>query len=107
LGFLGSLPPCEVALEACSSSDHWGREIERLGHQVRLISPNYVKPFVKRSKSDANHARAICEAASRPDMRFVRIKSEEQQARRDSDRSALIAAECHIHLLSSNQDGAS
>ena len=80
LGFLGSLPPCEVALEACSSSHYWGREIERLGHRVRLISPNYVKPFVKRGKSDAHDARAICEAASRPDMRFVPVKSEEQQA---------------------------
>ena len=80
LGFLGSLPPCEVALEACSSSHYWGREIERLGHRVLLISPNYVKPFVKRGKSDAHDARAICEAASRPDMRFVPVKTEEQQA---------------------------
>jgi len=80
LGFLGSLRPCEVALEACSSSHYWGREIERLGHRVRLISPNYVKPFVKRGKSDAHDARAICEAASRPDMRFVPVKTEEQQA---------------------------
>jgi transposase len=80
LGFLGSLPPCQVALEACSSSHYWGREIERLGHRVRLISPNYVKPFVRRGKSDANDARAICEAASRPDMRFVPVKTEEQQA---------------------------
>jgi len=80
LGFLGLLPPCEVALEACSSSHFWGREIGRLGHRVRLISPNYVKPFVKRGKSDAHDARAICDAASRPDMRFVRVKTEEQQA---------------------------
>ena len=80
LGFLGSLPPCEVALEACSSSHSWGREIGRLGHRVRLISPNYVKPFVKRGKSDAHDAGAICEAASRPDMRFVPVKTEEQQA---------------------------
>ena len=80
LGFLGSLPACEVALEACSSSHHWGREIGQLGHRVRLISPNYVKPFVKRGKSDAHDARAICEAASRPDMRFVRVKTEKQQA---------------------------
>ena len=58
LGFLGSLPPCEVALEACSSSHSWGREIGRLGHRVRLISPNYVKPFVKRGKSDAHDAGA-------------------------------------------------
>jgi hypothetical protein len=59
LGFLGALPPCEVALEACSSSHHRGREIERLGHRVRLISPNYVKPFVKRGKSDAHDARHL------------------------------------------------
>jgi transposase len=80
LTFLSALPPCEVALEACSSSHHWGREISRLGHRVRLISPNYVKPYVKRGKSDAHDARAICEAASRPDMRFVRVKTEDQQA---------------------------
>ncbi|MDB5594038.1 MAG: putative family transposase [Hyphomicrobiales bacterium] len=80
LGFLAVLPPCEVALEACSSSHYWGREISRLGHRVRLISPSYVKPFVRRGKSDAHDSRAICEAASRPDMRFVRVKSEVQQA---------------------------
>src|SRR5580704_11524117 len=80
LGFLASLPPCDIALEACSSSHHWGREIGKLGHRVRLISPNYVKPYVKRGKSDAHDARAICEAASRPDMRFVPVKTEEQQA---------------------------
>ena len=80
LGFLAAIPPCDVALEACSSSHYWGREIGRLGHRVNLISPNYVKPYLKRGKSDAHDARAICEAASRPDMRFVRVKSEEQQA---------------------------
>lgn len=80
LGFLAALPPCDVAMEACSSSHYWGREISRLGHRVRLISPNYVKPYVKRGKSDAHDARAICEAASRPDMRFVRVKTEDQQA---------------------------
>jgi transposase len=80
LGFLAALPACDVALEACSSSHYWGREIGRLGHRVSLISPNYVKPYLKRGKSDAHDARAICEAASRPDMRFVRVKSEEQQA---------------------------
>lgn len=80
LGFFASLPSCEIALEACSSSHYWGREIGRLGHRVRLISPNYVKPYVKRGKSDAHDARAICEAASRPDMRFVYVKTEDQQA---------------------------
>jgi len=93
LAFLAELPPCDVALEACSSSHYWGREIGRLGHQVRLISPAYVKPFVKRGKSDAHDARAICEAASRPDMRFVRVKSEDQQAAllQHTSRQLLIA----------------
>jgi transposase len=80
LGFLAALPACDVALESCSSSHYWGREIGRLGHRVSLILPNYVKPYLKRGKSNAHDARAICEAASRPDMRFVRVKSEEQQA---------------------------
>jgi transposase len=80
LGCLGALSPCEVALEACSCSHYRGREIERLGHRVRLISPNYVNPFVKRGKSDAHDVRAICEAASRPDMWFVPVKTAEQQA---------------------------
>ena len=78
--FFTDLPSCEVALEACGSSHYWARELVRLGHRVKLISPAYVKPFVKRSKTDAHDARAICEAAARPDMRFVPIKSEEQQA---------------------------
>jgi transposase len=92
LGFLAALPACDVALEACSSSHYWGREIGRLGHRVSLISPNYVKPYLKRGKSDAHDARAICEAASRPDMRFVRAKSEEQQAAlmRHTSRQLLI-----------------
>jgi transposase len=81
LGFLAALPACDVALEACSSSHYWGREIGRLGHRVSLISPNYVKPYLKRGKSDAHDARAICEAASRPDMRFVRVKSEDSKRR--------------------------
>ncbi|WP_284314058.1 IS110 family transposase [Labrys miyagiensis] len=110
LGFLGSLPPCEVALEACSSSHHWGREIERLGHRVRLISPNYVKPFVKRGKSDAHDVRAICEAASRPDMRFVPVKTEEQQAalivccRRNRDASATVGRSNRRQLSGDGND---
>ena len=78
--FFADLPACDVALEACGSSHYWARKLVRLGHRVQLISPAYVKPFVKRSKTDAHDARAICEAASRPDMRFVPIKSEDQQA---------------------------
>src|SRR6185436_16092706 len=80
LAFLATLPPCTVALEACGSAHYWGREIAKLGHTVRLIPPAYVKPFVKRQKSDAIDAEAICEAAQRPSMRFVAVKSEEQQA---------------------------
>ena len=68
-------------MEACASAHHWGREITQLGHEVRLIPPVYVKPFVKRQKNDAADAEAICEAAQRPTMRFVAVKGEEQQAR--------------------------
>src|ERR671913_353982 len=80
LAFFSSQPPCTVAMEACSSSHHWTREIGRLGHAVRLIPPAYVKPFVKRQKNDAADAEAICEAAQRPTMRFVAPKSEQTQA---------------------------
>ena len=81
LDFLASQQRCVVAMEACASAHSWGREIARLGHEVRLIPPINVKPFVKRQKNDAADAEAISEAASRPTMRFVAVKSEEQQAR--------------------------
>ena len=81
LPFLASQPHCVVAMEACASAHHWGREAQKLGHEVKLIPPIYVKPFVKRQKNDAADAEAICEAASRPTMRFVAVKTEEQQAR--------------------------
>jgi transposase len=80
LAFFARQPRCVVALEACAGAHHWGRELQRLGHEVRLIPPAYVKPFVKRQKNDAADAEAICEAAQRPAMRFVAVKSEEQQA---------------------------
>ena len=67
-------------MEACGSAHYWGREIAKLGHTVRLIAPAYVKPFVKRQKNDAADAEAICEAAQRPTMRFVAVKSEQVQA---------------------------
>ena len=67
-------------MEACASAHHWGRAIGDLGHEVKLIAPVYVKPFVKRQKNDMADAEAIAEAASRPTMRFVAVKSEEQQA---------------------------
>jgi transposase len=80
IGFFASQPRCTVAMEACAGSHHWGRELIKLGHEVRLIAPAYVKPFVKRQKNDAADAEAICEAAQRPTMRFVAVKSEKQQA---------------------------
>lgn len=78
--FFKKLAPTEIALEACGSSHHWARELAALGHEVRLIPPQYVKPFVKRAKNDRNDAEAICEAAGRPGMRFVPVKSATQQA---------------------------
>jgi transposase len=80
LQFLATLPPCAVAMEACAGAHYWGREMVKLGHTVRLIAPAYVKPFVKRQKNDAADAEAICEAAQRPTMRFVAVKSEKAQA---------------------------
>ncbi len=80
LEFFGSQPRCLVAMEACGGAHHWARQFTALGHEVRLIPPVYVKPFVKRQKNDAADAEAICEAVWRPNMRFVAIKSEEQQA---------------------------
>ncbi len=81
LAFLAERPRCIVAMEACGSAHHWGRAIRTLGHEVRLIPAAYVKPFVKRQKNDAADAEAIAEAASRPTMRFVEVKTEDQQAR--------------------------
>lgn len=80
LTFFAAMPPCLVGIEACSTAHHWAREITALGHQVRLMPASYVKPYVKRGKTDAADAEAICEAVTRPTMRFVPIKSVEQQA---------------------------
>ena len=80
LEVLAALPFCTVAMEACGGAHYWGREIGKLGHEVRPIPPAYVKPFVRRQKNDATDAEAICEAAQRPSMRFVRVKTEEKQA---------------------------
>ena len=79
IGFLAKLPPTLIGMEACATAHHWARELGALGHCVRLIPPAYVKPFVKRQKNDAADAEAICEAVSRPSMRFVPIKNVEQQ----------------------------
>jgi len=79
LEFFGELPLCLVGIEACPSAHHWGRELQALGHTVKLMPPSYVKAYLKRSKNDANDAAAICEAVTRPSMRFVPIKTKEQQ----------------------------
>ena len=94
LDFFRQLEPCLVAMEACGSSHYWARELIKLGHEVRLIAPQFVKPYVKSGKNDANDAEAICEAASRPTMRFVPVKSAEQQASQSLHRirSRLIRA---------------
>jgi transposase len=80
LGFFAGLSPCLVGLEACASAHYWARELQALGHEVQLIPPQYVKPFVKTNKNDASDAQAICEAVIRPTMRFAPIKSAEQQS---------------------------
>jgi transposase len=80
LEFFSKLPPAVVGMEACGGAHHWGRELMRLGHEVRMMPPCYVRPYVKRNKTDGRDAEAICEAMQRPAMRFVPIKSPEQQA---------------------------
>lgn len=85
LPFFEKLPPCLVGAEACGTSHHWARELTKLGHTVRLMPPVYVKPYVKRGKNDVADAEAICEAVTRPTMRFVAVKSREQQAALSQD----------------------
>src|SRR5262245_923698 len=80
LPFFQKLPPCVVGIEACASSHHWSRELQALGHTVRLMPPAYVKPYIKRQKNDVADAEAICEAVTRPTMRFVATKTPEQRS---------------------------
>jgi transposase len=80
LEFFADLPPCRIGMEACATAHQWAREIKKLGHDVRLMPPTYVKAYVKRGKNDAADAAAICEGVTRPSMRFVPIKSVEQQS---------------------------
>jgi transposase len=80
LEFFSALPPCLVGIEACPSAHYWSRRLQELGHTVKLMPPSYVKAYLKRSKNDANDAAAICEAVTRPSMRFVPTKSEQQQS---------------------------
>src|SRR5476651_1400548 len=78
--FFANLQPCLIGMEACGSAHHWARKLQGFGHDVRLIAPQFVKPYVKTNKNDAADAEAICEAVARPNMRFVPIKNVEQQA---------------------------
>jgi transposase len=80
LTFFAGLPPCLVGMEACATAHYWARELRALGHEVRLMAPQYVKAYVKRNKNDAADAEAICEAVRRPSMRFVPVKTKEQQS---------------------------
>lgn len=92
LKFFAKLPPCLVGMEACASAHYWGRAIGALAHRVRLMPPAYVQPYVKRGKTDAANAGAICEAVTRLTMRFAAVKSEEQQA-------ALMLQKTRDHLV--------
>ena len=87
-------PECEIGMEACAGAHHWGRELQSRGYTVKLIPPQFVKPYVKSNKSDAKDAEAICEAMSRPSMRFVTVKRVEQQ---DVQATHRVRAELMIH----------
>lgn len=87
LSFFARQAPAPIGIEACGSAHHWARELSALGHDVRLMPPAYVKPYVKRNKTDARDAEALCEAVSRPSMRFVAVKSVEQQCARSLHRA--------------------
>ncbi len=99
LAFFERLEPCLVGIEACSSGHYWAQENSKLGHEVRLIPPIYVKPYVKRGKSDAIDAEAICEAVTRPTTRFVEIKSEDQQALPSLHRTRDLAVRQRTQLV--------
>jgi transposase len=98
-GFFRKLPPALIGLEACGTAHYWGRELQALGHEVRLIPAAYVKPFVRRNKTDARDAAAICVALGRPDMRFVAVKSPEQQALRGLERSRQLLVKQRTQLM--------
>jgi transposase len=80
VGFFAKLPPTEIGMEACGAAHYWGRVLRELGHTVKLIAPQHVKPYIKRNKNDGRDAEGLCEAMSRPTMQFVPVKTEEQQA---------------------------
>ena len=99
--FFAKLPRSLVGIEACGSAHHWARTLRDLGHEVRLLPAAYVKPFVRRNKTDARDAAAICTALGRPDMRFVAVKSVEQQAARALERSRDLLVKQHTQLMNS------
>jgi transposase len=98
LPFFAKLGPCLIGIEACATSHYWARELRKLGHDVRLMPPSYVKPYVKRQKNDTADAEAICEAVTRPTMRFVEVKSPEQQSVMVLHRTRLILMRQRIQL---------
>ena len=99
LAFFTKLAPCLVGMEACGTSHHWARELIKLGHEVRLMPPAYVKPYVKRGKTDAADAEAVCEAVTRPTMRFVPVKSPEQQAALSTHRARDLLVKQRTQLI--------
>lgn len=99
LALFEKLPRCLVGIEACATAHYWAREIEALGHEVRLMPARYVKPYVKRNKNDAADAEAICEAVTRPTMRFVPVKSPEQQSLQMLHRSRRLLVHHRIRLI--------
>jgi len=99
--FFAKLAPARIGIEACGGAHYWGRQLRALGHDVRLIPAAYVKPFVRRNKTDARDAAAICTALRQPDMRFVAIKSEAQQAARGLERSRDLLVRQHTQLMNS------
>ena len=80
LDYFSKLTPCLIGMEACGSAHYWARELGKLGHEVRLMAPQFVKPYLKSGKNDANDAEAICKAVGRPNMRFVAIKTAERSS---------------------------
>lgn len=99
IDFFRKLPPCLIGMEACATAHHWARELTKLGHAVRLMPASYVKAYVKRSKNDAADAAAICEAVTRPNMRFVPIKTVEQQSALMLHRARDLLIRQHTQLI--------
>ena len=104
MAFFAALPPCLIGMEACATAHHWARELTKLGHEVRLMPAKDVKAYVKRSKNDAADAEAICEAVRRPTMRFVRIKSAEQQGQLMQHRTRDVLIRQRTQIINALRD---